>query len=280
MNSVKTVTKAIGKKNYSCIRYFGGKNYLADNIIQQLPPHHAYVDLFAGGLHVFCKKTPSKVEVANDKDDNLINFLMVLRSDKEKLLSVLESLPTSRSLYEYWAKEPLPVEPFEKAIRWFYLQRQCIIPTPNVRTGWRSGKVKNSATDYQNAVKHLDFFEKRIRNIMIECLDFREIIERYDGKNVFFLCDPPYIGRENLYRGGFGMQDHKDLAEMLNNIKGKALVTHIQNEVYDNLYTNWHTVKVKNFAGGVIKTERGENRTIQTEKFYMNYNENIQQTLF
>jgi DNA adenine methylase len=148
-------------------------------------------------------KDPSKVNVYNDIDCDLVNFLLVLRKRKDDLINSLSSLPTSRYLTEKWQNEPRLEDDFERAVRWFYILRQIIVPHNNQKSGWRSGKVKNTATDYQNAITRLDSFEQRMSRVIIECLDFREIIERYDSSETLFFLDSPYVNREKMYKGGF-----------------------------------------------------------------------------
>lgn len=256
----------------SGLRYFGGKAKLARSIIPYLPDHHCWVDLFGGAANMtIAREQPSKVEVFNDKDGDLVNFYMVLRKQKEKLLEDLASLPTSRYLYETWLREEMPKDPYERAVRYFYMLRQSIIPMPNQPSGWRAGKVKNAAADYQSSIAKLDAFEKRFRKVMIECLDFREVIKRYDGPDVFFFVDPPYVGRENCYKGGFREEDHAELAEMLKHIEGKCLVTYYGDPLVLELYKEWNYVTIEAKVGAVVKASLGQKRRMETEYLFMNY---------
>ncbi|WP_088363918.1 DNA adenine methylase [Bacillus cereus] len=269
------------KEVHSPIRWFGGKHYLAKDIIPLMPKHHCYVEPFAGGGHVLTQKEKSKVEVWNDIDASLINFLMTLRGRKEELTQALETLPTSRFLTELWLKEPMPEDSFEKAVRWYYLLRQTIVPTNNQKSGWRAGKIKNTAFDFQNSVQRLNDFEKRIRGVMIECLDFRELIRKYDSPQTFFFIDPPYVGREGFYKGGFSASDHRELAELLRNIKGKALVSYYPDPLVNELYKGWRTSTVDTLVGtGVRKAEKGQRKKLETEIFFMNYDENHEKIQF
>lgn len=262
----------MAKEIYSPIRWFGGKFYLAQEIISRIPQHHCYVEPFGGGGHTLTQKKPSKIEVWNDVDRALINFLLVLRKNEKELTEALETLPTSRALYEEWVQEELPNDSFEAAVRWYYLLRHALVPANNTKAGFRSGKVKNVAFDYQNSVERLTGFRKRLRNVNIECLDFREIIERYDSPTTFFYIDPPYVGRENLYKGGFCEKDHRDLAEMLQTIQGKALVSYYDDPLVMELYSGWRMEQVNALVGtGVRKASRGQGKGKETECFFMNY---------
>lgn len=262
------------KEIHTPLRWFGGKYYLAQEIISRIPAHHCFIEPFSGSGQVITQKTKSKVEVINDIDNDLINFLMVLRNQKDELIEALSTLPTSRFLTELWMREPMPEESFERAVRFYYILRQTIVPANNIKSGWRSGKIKNTAFDYQNAVARLDAFEGRLRNVMIECLDFREIIKRYDSPESYFYIDPPYVGRESYYKGGFSESDHIELAEMLRTIKGKALVSYYPDPLIDSLYSDWRIEKTDALVGaGVCKAERGQKKKKETELFIMNYEE-------
>ncbi|GKS12843.1 DNA methyltransferase [Paenibacillus chitinolyticus] len=253
----------------SVIRWFGGKHFLSRDLVPLIPEHHCWADVFGGGAHMTVAKKRSKVEVFNDKDHDLINFLMILRERREELMQELASLPTSRYLFETWQREELPQDPFERAVRWFYLLRQCIIPANGIKSGWRSGKIKNTASDYQNAVGKLKIFEERFNRVMIECLDYKEMIRRYDSPGTFFFIDPPYVNREKYYK--FAFDEHVQLADMLHNISGKCMVTYYGDPLILELYKDWHCVTFESKVGTVAKAELGQTRRTETEFVFMNY---------
>ena len=56
----------------TCIKYWGGKQQLADKIIASIPEHHCYCEPFFGGGAVFFAKSKSKVEQeAKNQLDNI-----------------------------------------------------------------------------------------------------------------------------------------------------------------------------------------------------------------
>jgi DNA adenine methylase len=65
--------------------YIGGKRNLAKQIIALFPEHATYVEAFAGGAQVLVAKEPSKVEVLNDLDGEIVNFFRVVREHYEEL---------------------------------------------------------------------------------------------------------------------------------------------------------------------------------------------------
>ncbi|WP_054943596.1 DNA adenine methylase [Paenibacillus ihuae] len=258
-------------KTHSPIRWFGGKHFLAKHIIPLFPEHHCFVDVFGGGGHVTVAKPTSKVEIFNDLDNELLHFLWTLRNDKQGLMAALASMPTSRSLFHQICKSPTPADPIERAAYWFYLLRQRIIPTNGAPSGFRYGKVKNSAVDYQNAVGRLETFERRMSGVLLECLDFRDVISKYDGPETLFFLDPPYFGKEKHYFGGFTKSDHMELARMLHQIQGKCLVTYYGDPFILDLYSDFHVRTVTARVGAVVKAELGQARRRETEFFFMNY---------
>ena len=56
---------------YNCpivIPYYGGKYELSKVLVPLIPPHKRYIEMFAGGLSMFFRKTKAKWNIVNDKD--------------------------------------------------------------------------------------------------------------------------------------------------------------------------------------------------------------------
>ncbi|MFB5189053.1 DNA adenine methylase [Alicyclobacillus fastidiosus] len=113
--------------------------------------------------------------------------------------------------------------------------------------------------------------------MQIECRDFREVIECYDSPDTLFYCDPPYVGRENRYKGNFNERDHRDLAELLRGIKGQAIVSYYEDPLVNELYPEWHRGFVDTYKYA-LPQDAGEERVKAREVLLMNYGA-IQQTL-
>ena len=54
--------------------YFGGKQAVSGRLVTMIPPHKAYIELFAGGLAVFFKKTNANFNVVNDINSLIANL--------------------------------------------------------------------------------------------------------------------------------------------------------------------------------------------------------------
>ena len=65
------------------LKWHGGKHYQAKPIIDLMPAHRHYVELFGGGLSVLLAEDPEGVsQVANDLNGDLTNFYRTLQSPK------------------------------------------------------------------------------------------------------------------------------------------------------------------------------------------------------
>ncbi|MCY9747844.1 DNA adenine methylase [Paenibacillus larvae] len=255
----------------SPLLWFGGKSKLAKTIIELMPQHKTYVEPFGGAGHVLVQKKRAPVEVYNDLNKEVVNFLMVVREQPERFYQAVETLPYSRELYESWRKSSLPDDTFERAVRWFYINRGGIVGAHKGQPGgWRHGKSHNTVGSYRSAVELINPLAERLRRVNIESKDFREIIEKYDSPDTFFYIDPPYVGRESRYDGGFSEKDHRDLAELLSHIKGKAFVSYYADPIIDELYADWHVKKFETYAfSKLVKQDQQKDKTV--ELFITNY---------
>lgn len=266
--------------------WFGGKSKYAEYIISKFPKHRVYIEPFGGAAHVIAQKSRSTHEVYNDIDGNVVNFLMIARANPDKLQNACETLPYSRALYEAWKKEPLPDDPFERAVRFFYMNRSGISQGNAkgiAQTGWRHSTKSgsNPASGYISACQLFESFSNRMKDVMIENDDFRKIIPKYDGEDVLFYVDPPYINREKYY----ALTDddrrdpenlHRDLANLLNGVKGKVILSYYADPLLDELYQNWYRETFKAYKQVVGGDGLG---TEAEELMLMNF-DNGQLTLF
>src|SRR6185369_8958134 len=104
--------------------YIGGKNRLASKIISLLPEHTTYVEPFAGGAQVLFHKPPSKVEVLNDLNGEVVNFFRVCQWHHDELLRYMKYCHMSRKLFQVLAaSNPETLTDVQRAGRFFYLQK-------------------------------------------------------------------------------------------------------------------------------------------------------------
>src|SRR5207247_11050245 len=104
------------------LSYLGGKNRLAKKIISLIPEHTTYVEPFCGGAQVFFHKEPSAVEILNDLNEDIFNFLRVCKLHHKELLRYLHFCIVSRRWFELFEKTPPEtLTDVQRAARFFFL---------------------------------------------------------------------------------------------------------------------------------------------------------------
>ena len=248
----------------SVLRWIGGKAQLASWIASKLPEHKCLVIVFGGGAGFLLNKEPSYLEVYNDLDSELWNFFLVLKQRPWELAAALQWMPVSREWLKYIDKDSSELSSVERAAKLFYISNIGFSGTRDANLP--ATTMKRS---YRNKIVELIDFANRLTDVVIENLDFKNVIKRYDSPNTVFYCDPPYAGI-NYYDEQFTEEDHRNLALVLHNIKGKACVSYYPHPLVSELYTDgkWHcaTKEVPTHASGK------ETKTKQTELLITNYN--------
>ena len=87
------------------ITRLGGKSKLRKEIISMMPDHVCYVEPFFGAGWVFFGKTPSKVEVINDVDKELINLFKMIKYHAPEIERILEYEFSGRDIFEEYKNE-------------------------------------------------------------------------------------------------------------------------------------------------------------------------------
>jgi len=207
------------------LSYVGGKNRFVTKILPLLPKHVTYVEPFAGGAQIFYQKPPSKVEVLNDLDGELVNFYRVCQSHHDELLRYMRFLVVSREWYARLQGTPSEsLTDIQRAARYFYLQKSSfggrvanqsyaihVVQPPNFSKARLAGVIEATHT--------------RLSRTQIESLPYDKAIEKYDRPTTFYYIDPPYYGVRGLYRFDFEHRDFENLADVLRTIKGKFLLS-------------------------------------------------------
>lgn len=120
--------------------------------------------------------------------------------------------------------------------------------------------------------------EQLIKEWHLLCRDFEEVIDFYDTKDTLFFLDPPYVGYEDIYAGGFTREDHIRLRNRLDKIKGKAMICYYPDPLIDELYSDWYRAEYRT-ASQIETRGEGEKCPVRTELILMNYKPRIDEQL-
>ena len=209
------------------LTYYGGKQVLAKQIISMIPKHILYVEPFFGGGAVFFTKPPSKSEMINDTNGELINFYKVMKNDFKKLEMKIQMTLHSRSLHSQANvvyRNPNLFTDVQRAWAVWVLANQGF--ASKLDGSWGYDKQENKTAHKLNE-KRIVFkdYVKRLETTQIECSDALRVIKSLDAKDTFFYLDPPYFNSHQGHYKGYTKEDFEKLLVLLSSIKGKFLLS-------------------------------------------------------
>jgi DNA adenine methylase len=260
------------------IKYWGGKQQLADKIIASIPKHTCYTEAFFGGGAVFFKKPPSKVEVINDINDNMVNFYKTIKRDFEGLSQEVDT-----TLYSEWQfneardlwKEGGSSSEIMRAWAVFVLSHQSF--SGNLGSSWAFSDQSNQAKRFDKTKQMFDErYVKRLENVQIFCRDALNVIQNTDHPDTFHFVDPPYFNSDLGHYDGYTEADFIELLELLSSLEGKFLLTSYPSDILEKYAKNneWNTIN--NDMHLSASTTKG---AMKTEVFTLNYTPSIMPNL-
>jgi len=225
------------------LAYIGGKNRLAKQIISLFPEHTTYVEPFAGGAQVFFHKQPSKVEVLNDLDFEIVNFFRVCQHHYDELVRHLKYCLISRKWYELFAaSNPETLTDIQRATRYFYLQKNSFGGLI-LKQHYHYGVIQRPNYNSRRIPEVLRAAHERLQGVQIESLPYEQILKRYDRTTTLFYMDPPYWGRK-LYRHNFTEQNFISLEHRLHDVEGRFMISLDDHPQVRKLFGGWQLLSV------------------------------------
>ena len=204
--------------------YIGGKNRLANEIIALFPPHHTYVEAFAGGASTFFRKQPSKVEILNDLDGEVTNLFRVCQLHHEELIRYMRWMVSSRDWFKLLDHiDTSTLTDIQRAARTIYLQKNGYAGMVR-RHSFNPGVLQPTGFNIERLPEIVAKTHERLARVAIESLPYEQVLKRYDRDTTLFFLDPPYYGRK-LYNFNFEHEDFVILAKRLTKLKGKFILS-------------------------------------------------------
>lgn len=156
-----------------------------------------------------------------------------------------------QELRERWKSGIFPDNQINKIAEWHFLNRSCY--ASDIRYGGFIGYTegRNMCKTFRNAVSQLDEVGELVKDWIVENLPFQECVRRFDSCSTVFYVDAPYYfpGKRECYQGSFTLDDHRKLAELLNKIEGRALVSHYKGDTISEFYWGWNCFEYESFKG-------------------------------
>ena len=209
--------------------YQGGKLRLAPRIIDIInaTPHKSYAECFVGMGGVFLRRNQKpKAEFINDYSRDVSNLFRVLQRHYVALMDMLKWQITSRDEFERLIKmNPDSLTDLERAARFLYVQRTTFGGKVSGRV-FGVSKDRPARFDVNKLAPMLEEVHSRLSGVVIESLDYKAFITRYDHEDTLFYLDPPYYRCENDYgKGMFDRAEFDVMASLLSEVKGRFILS-------------------------------------------------------
>jgi len=229
------IVAAMGTGNsHKVIRYAGGDFRIADLLHPRLealcPSKCTFVEVFGGSGYMSQTVSRQKFTniVYNDINDALTALYKHVKENPEALAAVLLMLPYSRSysrIIKQLLNECRDFAYLATAAMAFYMLNTSVNGQIKSGFAYSVDPTKNEAKTYTSRALAILRYAESWRDIIIENLDFRDAIKKYDSERTVFYLDPPYVDRsEDYYGTPFTADDLRDMAAMLTQIRGRFLL--------------------------------------------------------
>jgi len=121
MNDAWTPSSGVRK---SPLAWLGGKSQLADRIIDRMPDHLAYCEVFAGAAWVLFRKPESKVEIINDINRELVTLYRCVKYHLGELVMQFKWMLVARDEFDRFMQTPADaLTDIQRAARFYYLTK-------------------------------------------------------------------------------------------------------------------------------------------------------------
>jgi DNA adenine methylase len=231
------LTETIGSENAAKILKMSGGDYkIASVLLPQLEqlcpkPKCTFVEVFGGSGYM--SQTVSRNIYGNIIYNDINNMLVLLykyvKEHPEQLATLLSLLPYSRAYYRI-------VMDLLKVNQDFGSLVAATLVFYAYNTSYH-GKIarkgfaysirpdRNEAKWFRSRAWAIVKYAETWKDVIIENLDFREVIKKYDSEHTVFYLDPPYPDRAEDYYGTlFTVNDLREMAQILTQVKGRFLL--------------------------------------------------------
>lgn len=247
----------------SPINWYGGKYYMKNKICDIIKDADAklMVDVF-GGSGIIALNCSNEIIVYNDIHEGLYLLFKILRDENTRQLLIDKIQLTPYSRKEFWdCKLTWKDEKneIEKARKFYTVTMQSIgssgINWSAQKKSVRRGMSLSVSRWLGNVDKNLVEVIEKLREIQIENLDAIALIKKYDSIDAVFYLDPPYIKSTrkatDIYQYEMSDEQHKILVNTLLTLKGKAILSGYEHEIYEILEeSGWHKIFLGEYSKG------------------------------
>lgn len=250
----------------SFIGWIGGKSQLKKEILIRFPEAQPsrYIEVFGGaGWVLFGKKQHSgQMEVFNDIDGQLINLFRCVKFHATELQHELGWLISSRETFFDYLEQVKAhgLTDIQRAARFFYIVKLSF--------GSDRRTFKTASATIEHTTARLEDIKKRLQGVVIENVDFEQLIHTYDRPSALFYLDPPYHQTERYYEYVFSAEDHHRLHRVLSALKGQFILSYNNDPFIRELYAGFRIEEVSRYQ---TLSSNGGNKQAFSELIIRNF---------
>ena len=221
--------------------WFGGKNSMSNWIYQHIPKDiKTYVEVFSGSMAIYFNEDFTHCENIVFNDFNKLQeslkpggFLYTIETDSDKYKKHYRDLYTKTKSKDcdFYDDMDFNIPDYVRGVIYSFMITSAFNACHGRGAGF-SGITKTNKlklTTLINKLKKEEYHKKLDSLNNIECMDFEELIKKYDSDDTYLYLDPPYkytdgdgthdqdYGSKNM----FGDSSHKRLADILLKTKSR-----------------------------------------------------------
>ena len=259
--------------------YYGAKGRLASRMVDELPPHNAWVEAFCGSAALTVAKRPAQIEVINDINGEVVNFFRQLRNNSSKLCRLLGLTPYAREELQLARSPGRKASDLERARRFFVSSMMAINGSFGEALGGFSFSNSYTRRDMEARVsrwkampRYLEVIADRLSQVRIENKDAIKLLGEFsDRPATLVYLDPPYLGKRER---GYDHDDcseeyHERLLVMASKARCMLFISGYENALYNDYLIpgkGWH-------KRGIVTATRGHNGKDYEREEIVWYNE-------
>jgi len=257
--------------------YFGAKLKLATQIVDMLPPHAAWVEVFCGSAALTCAKPAAPIEVINDLDGQIVNVFQQLRNNPRLLIRSIALTPYAKAELEFCRQNLDHKSALERARRFLVFSMMTVNGTLGSRAGFSfsdshsRGNHEARVSRWLKLPERLQSVVERLRDVRVENRDAISIVEMFRDRPASLLyLDPPYFVKR---RRGYVVDArheafHVDLLKACASAKCMMLISGYDTALYRKALTpakGWTAVGID-----TIVRDTAGNKYARREVLWMN----------
>ena len=241
------------------VKWAGGKTQLLAELIPRMPKYPGkYIEPFFGGGALYFAVNPVEAIIA-DSNPELINAYREVADNCDKVINALRLYEnTEEMFYSVREQDWEALDKSEAAARFIYLNKTCFNGLYRVNKQGQFnvpfGKYKRPNICDEDTIRKAS---ELLKNAVIICGDYLEVLARYAKPGDFVFLDPPYIpisdysDFKRYTKKQFYEEDHIRLAQEVRRLYEMGCYVLLTNSNHPKVYELYSQFQID-----VIQTKR------------------------